>query len=282
MDSPAPAEGAAPQESSPATAAPPSFQVDVEAFSAAAPEGYDVNSATDILTRHKGDVFSLVKQTAELEKSFSSRMSVPDPSNPEKMADVFNKMGRPADAAGYAWDDGIKFTDDAAKDHLSAFMHETGLSNIQANAILKKQLEINTQADAQFHQDLTDGKALTDKQIQEWSGGLKGSKAFNDYENVFDSVLKSQGVDFNAPENQEFFASESGRKIIKLAYDYGTAAQPGQIPGISEQTNTVGSLDQRMSELYKEISANPHQWNANPSKQAELNSLKQQKRQMTR
>jgi hypothetical protein len=262
---------AAPQQST------PSFTIDAEAFKAAAPEGYDVSGAMSILEKHKGDAFGILKSATELEKSFSSRMKVPDPADPESMAAAWNKLGRPEAADGYKFEEGVAFRDEAAKAHISSKMHEFGVSNEQANKLLQLQIEMNSQEDQQFQQSITDGKALTDKQIQEWSGGMKGSSAFNTWENAADSALKHFGVDKSNPESEAFFASDQGRAILKMAHTYAQAAKPGQIPGMIAQSESSGSLESRKKELYHKMVSNGSQFS--PQDQAELDSITQQLKQ---
>lgn len=265
-----------------APASTPSFRVDVEAFKAAAPEGYDVHSAENIISINKGDIFNIVKQNAELQKSFSSRMPVPDPSNPEKMAEIYGKLGRPESPDGYDFGDSVSFKDDDSKSYIAEQMHKLGLSNDQATKLLELQVQMNQKSDSEYEQMLQNGKALTEKQVQEWSGAIKGSRAYNDWNNVADSTLKHFGVDRSDPNVDAFFASDSGRAVLKLAYDYGTAAQPGKILGIAPQTETVSSLTQRRGELMREMVKLGDSWNAHPEKQRELDSIKQQIRQMQR
>jgi hypothetical protein len=275
QDAPADAPNDAPAEQT------PSFTVDVEAFKAAVPEGYDAEGAANLLSKHKGDVMSIVKQTMELEKSFSSRMPVPDPSNPEKLNEVLNKLGRPESPEGYQWGEGIQFRDDAAKGFLSSKLHEIGVTNDQANKLLGLQQELAKQSDTEYEQALKDGLALTDKMVQDMSGGIKGSKVYNNTQNIIDSSLKYFGVDPSDEGTQSFLATDQGRAVMKMAYEFGNSSQNGKIPGLSaEQTDTIGSLTARRGELLREMASMGEEWNNNPSKQAELESVKQQIRQM--
>ena len=258
--------------------APPSFQVDSEAFVTAAPEGYDTESAKSMLETHKGNVHSIIKSSIEAQKAFSSRMPVPDLNDPEKMSAVYAKMGVPAEAAGYEYGEDVKFTSDEAKGQMSDLFKGLNISTPQANGLLKWYQGQNESSEASYDQGVTDGLATTESFIQSESGGLKGSKAYNDYWNTVESAAAVYGVDVNSDSNSDVMSTDVGRKMVTMAYALGSAARPGTIPGMHSQTDTVGSLNDRKNELYKEMSKPT--WNE--SKQGELDSIKQQLKQYTK
>lgn len=259
----------------------PSFLVDIEAFKAAAPEGYDLSAAESVLNVNQRNIHNLVKQNAELQKSFSSRMPVPDASNPEKMAEIYNKLGRPESAEGYAYNESINFTDDAAKAFLSSKFHELNVTNEQANGLLALQMQLDQQAGEQYEQVLNDGWAKTEQFIQSEVGALKNSKAYNDYDNKVDSALKYFGVDYKDENNKAFFASDAGRAVLKMAKEFSDASSTGKlltkVPGISDQDASPGSLETRQTELYKVMVETPGKFTR--AMQEELNSIKHQLRQ---
>ena len=257
---------------------PPSFQVDSEAFVTAAPQGYNTDGAKNLLEKHKGNIHSIIGSAMEAEKSFSSRMPVPDMDDPEKMSAVYAKMGVPAEASGYEYGEGIKFTSDEAKGQMSELFKGLDVSTKQANGMLKWYQDQNTSSAASFDQSVQDGLATTETYIQEQSGGLKGSKAYNDFWNTVESSAAVYGIDVNSDDNADIMGTDIGRKIVSMAHAMGAAARPGTIPGMNSQTDTVGSLDDRKNALYKEMSK--PSWDS--SKQAELDSIKQQLRQYTK
>lgn len=257
---------------------PPSFQIDSEAFATAAPEGYNTDGASKLLEKHKGNVHSIINSAMEAEKSFSSRMPVPDVGDEAKMAEVYSRMGVPAEASGYEYAEGVKFTSDEAKGQMSELFKGLNINSKQANGLLEWYQGQNESASSEFTQSIADGIGTTEAFLQDQSGGLKGSKAYNDYWNVASSTMAAQGVDIGSDENAELMGSDAGRKILKMAYQFGAAAKPGTIPGIVSQETTVGSLNDRANALYGEMSKPG--WN--PQKQAELDSIKQQLRQVSR
>ena len=253
---------------------PPSFQIDSEAFITAAPEGYNTDGAKNLLSKHK-DMHSLVSSAMEAEKSFSSRMPVPDLNDPEKMSAVYAKMGVPAEATGYEYGEEIKFTSDDAKGQMSELFKGLDISTKQANGMLKWYQDQNTSSAASFDQDVADGLATTETYIQDQSGGLKGSKAYNDFWNTVESSAAVYGIDVNSDENADIMGTDIGRKLVSMAHAIGAAARPGTIPGMHSQVDSAGSLNERKDTLYKEMSKPG--WNS--AKQAELDSIKQRLRQ---
>lgn len=294
------AEQAAPAQAADATPAPvapstlgapvtspaptPSFLVDTEAFVAAAAgkEGYDVKGATELLNRHKGDIFGILKSATEAEKAFSSRMPVPDGSDPAKMQEVYQKLGVPAEATGYKYGEGIRFTSDDAKAELGALFKDSGVNNDGANKLLGWYQQDQAKQEEAKIQSINDGIVETEGYIQSQSGGLKGTQAYHDYETAVKATLASRGIDITDPANSELLGSDAGRKIIAFAYDYAMASQPGKIPGLEGKVTTVANIDQRYAELAKEMMANPAQWRRNPQKQVELDGLLRQKKQITK
>ena len=251
--------------------APPNFQIDSEAFIAASPEGYNTDGAKNLLAKHK-DMHSLVSSAMEAEKSFSSRMPVPDLNDPAKMSEVYARMGVPETATGYEYSEGIKFTSEEAKGSMSELFKGLDISTKQANGLLEWYQGNSETESIGYTQSIADGLGTTESFLQDESGGLKGSKAYGDYWNVASSAMAAQGIDIGSDDNAELMGSDVGRKMIKFAYQFGQAARPGSIPGITSQESTVASLEGRMNSLYKEMSTTS--WNN--QKQAELNSIKQQ------
>lgn len=111
--------------------------------------GTGVTSEDDIgWIQNKGykNVGDLLKATRGLEKHFGvpedQIIKLPGADNPDGMADVYNRLGRPEEASGYVFDapEGVPMNDDLVES-FRGFAHEKGLSSGQATDLFNWQIE---------------------------------------------------------------------------------------------------------------------------------------------
>ena len=142
------------------------------------PEGVRDHPLLDQFT----DVGELAKEHINLQRLVGGeKVTKPtEKSPPEDWDRFYNQLGRPAEAAGYDLGDfhvpeGLPW-DPALQDKMMGAFHSAGLSQQQANKVMREYLEVQTGAWGELQQQIEQGAQESDKSLRnEWGSAYAGN-----------------------------------------------------------------------------------------------------------